>query len=108
MTTSNNGRCKKHWQDIGYIIAKVEYFNSFTKRSHDMFGIFDFVAVGCGEVVFIQVTSRSNMSARVRKIEDDENAATVAACRDANVRIIVEGYGKMANGKIERREVDLS
>ena len=105
---SPTSRSKKYWQDAGYKVDIVEYWNNFTRRRHDMYGLFDMVAIGNGEVVFIQVTSRTNVSARVRKIAEDKYADIIAACREAGVRLIVEGWGKMASGKYERREVDVS
>ncbi len=108
MSTSPTQRTLKKWRDAGYQCAVVEYWNSFTKRRKDMFGLFDIVAVGNAEVVFIQTTSRDNIAARIWKVEDPKNNELIAACREANVRLIVEGWKKMASGKWECREVDLS
>ena len=92
------------FRDMGYLIEKVEYFNSFTKRYKDLFGIFDYIAVGNGETVAIQVTSRSNMSSRIKKIQDSDN---LTKCRDANWRIIVIGWDKPAH-RWRSKTVDIS
>lgn len=57
-------------EDEGMLVANVEHFNAFSKRSHDLFGIFDLLAVAPGVVMFVQVTSKSNASAHRRKMTD--------------------------------------
>jgi carbonic anhydrase len=55
--------------------------------------------------MLVQVTSGSNVAARVRKITEHENLAKV---REANMRVVVHGWRKDAKGVIHFREVDLS
>ena len=55
-------------RDLGYRVEVVEKWNAFTRTKKDLFGCIDLVAIGNGETLAIQVTSRSNMSARRAKI----------------------------------------
>tara|TARA_R110000796_G_scaffold13094_2_gene42784 strand:- start:2083 stop:2277 length:195 start_codon:yes stop_codon:yes gene_type:complete len=57
-----------------------------------------------GNTVGIQVTSYSNISARVKKMEDSD---AIPHLRDANWKIIVEGWHKKDN-KWVSRIVDIS
>ena len=67
----------------------------------DLFGFGDLLAIKRDEVLCVQTTSWSNVSARVRKITDSPLLPLV---RDAGVRIVVHGWH--ADGRL--REVDLS
>lgn len=67
---NHNQRTLKALQAHGYIAAVVEKYDSFSGRTHDLFGFLDVLAVGQGETLGIQVTSRSNMASRRRKIRE--------------------------------------
>ena len=54
------------------MVETVERWNSFARVKNDLFGIIDVLAVGAGRTIGVQVTSRSNMAARRRKILDSE------------------------------------
>ena len=86
------------------IVAVVEWWNSFTRRRHDLFGVWDIIAVGNGEVCLVQTTSYSNVSARIRKIEGNE---CLAPLRKAGVRLEVHGWRKV-NNRWQPRIVDIS
>jgi hypothetical protein len=76
--------------------------------THDLFGFGDILCVHKeeGDVVVVQTTSRSNISARVKKITDSELLPIV---RNAGFYITVHGWGYMARSKtFECKEVDLS
>jgi hypothetical protein len=50
-------------------VEKVEYWNSFAKKRHDLFGFGDILVGGPDAgFVIVQVTTRKQMSARRRKI----------------------------------------
>ena len=89
----------------GYLVAIVEHWNQYAKIRQDLYGFIDLLAIRRGEVLGVQATSRSNVSSRVAKITDHPN---VAAVREADIRIEVHGWGKMANGRWECRVVDVS
>jgi hypothetical protein len=68
----------------------VERWNAFAKVRQDLFGFCDIVALG-GRIVAIQVTSGSNVAARIEKIYD------TPAARDwlkAGGQIEVHGWRK--------------
>ena len=98
-------RTLKEMRDRGYTCEVTERWNAFAKIRQDLFGLIDVLCLGNGEVIGVQATSRSNVSARVKKIAEHEN---VAALRKAGIRILVMGWGKMANGRWECKEVDCS
>lgn len=75
----------------GYVCWVVEYYNSFTRKRVDMFGAWDIIALRKDEVLFVQTTSSSNVSARVRKIADNEYTPAI---REAGVRMEVHGWAK--------------
>jgi hypothetical protein len=57
-------------REQGYIVATVEHYNAFTKRKHDLFGCIDLLAIGNGETVAVQVTSKGlsqNVGTRSRR-----------------------------------------
>jgi hypothetical protein len=93
-------------RERGYKVEITERWNAFAKRRVDLFGFIDLLCIRPGEVVGIQTTSYSNVSARVNKIAEHENVAHV---REAGIRIIVHGWKKgKKRGTWECREVDCS
>lgn len=65
-------RSKVLLAERGYQVALVEHYNSFTKRKHDLYGCIDLLAIGHGETIAVQVTSKANLSTRRHKIEEAE------------------------------------
>lgn len=105
MAASPTQRSLAYLKAEGYTVAIVEHWNSFTRRRHDLFGMFDLLAVRAGETLAVQTTSGSNVSARVRKISDSE---LIGAVRDAGWVVHVHGWRKGANGRYSLRVEDLS
>jgi hypothetical protein len=104
--TSINVKTRDLLKERGFTaVHKVESFNSFTKRYSDLFGIWDFLAVGNGETIAVQVTSKSNVSSRIKKIEDSEH---IAACREAGWQLEVHGWFKNKSKRWECKVVDIS
>ena len=95
----------------GYACWIVEHWNSYTRRREDLFNAWDILAVGNGETLAVQTTSASNVSARVRKIADNEYTAEL---RKSGWRLEIHGWRKRKvkrGGKAERwvcRVVDVS
>lgn len=87
-------RATKWLESQGYTVDVVERINrpgSLTWRN-DLFGAFDLLGVNAdGDVIAVQVTSRSNVSARVKKLADLE---TLDRLRTAGWTLLVMGYGK--------------
>lgn len=105
MSTSPTQLTLRKWRDAGYMAQVVEHWIPQARRRRDLFGFVDVVAVGFGETVGIQCTSYSNVSSRVKKIED--MPTTVAELREANWRLIVEGWRKPKHRWV-CREVEVS
>ena len=99
-------RSLKLMGERGYTCFICEHWNHFTKHRVDLFGFADLICLGWDEVIVVQTTSYSNVSARIKKITDHEN---VGAVRKAGIGILVHGWHvPKGKRKSEVREVDLS
>ena len=100
-------RTLKELRKRGYPLVQVtERWNSFAQIRQDLFGFVDVLAVSPEhDTVAVQVTSSSNVSARVAKITD---SPALAVLRLAGWKILVHGWRKAANGRYVLREIDLS
>ena len=105
MAVSPTQRSLKHLREAGYHVEIVEHYNFFTKRRHDLFGFADLLAIRDDEILLVQVTSGSNVSARVRKIAESEHIDKV---RKAGFTVCVHGWRKNAAKEYVLRVVDLS
>jgi hypothetical protein len=90
-------------RERGYQVATVEHYNAFTKRKHDLFGCIDLLAIGNGETVAVQVTSKSNLAARRHKVEEAEAYPEMLRSK---WRVILHGWFKEAN-RWQLKEVEL-
>jgi hypothetical protein len=112
---------RKKWRAEGYYIEAGEHVfrggGRVTRR--DTFGFADLICVKPGSLVFLQVTSWSNVSARVNKIACErhgkgqwsmpmaEIAKNLMSC--CGVRIVVEGWRKNPKTfRWESREVEIT
>ena len=91
------------FESRGYKCEVVESYNSFTKRKKDMFGILDMVAIGNEETLVIQMTSKSNMSSRIKKIQESDYFVELLRSK---WRIIVIGWFKKPNGRYDFKEFE--
>ena len=98
-------RSKKYLEDLGYLVGAVEQVIPHTFIRRDLFGLFDLVAIKDGTTIAVQVTSASNIMARVHKIEESENLPTV---RKANWGLFVHGWKQNKEGKWTLKEIDIS
>lgn len=105
-------RSLKLLRDEGWVCGVVECYNSFTKRRHDYLGVIDIICVPGPEQDFItpkdhalavQTTSYSNVSSRVRKIQESEAYPAMLA---AQWKIEVHGWHKR-KGRWQVRRVYL-
>lgn len=96
-------RTTKMMRDQGYMVATVEYYNAYTRRKNDLFGCIDLLAIGNGETIAIQVTSKSNMSARIKKIEASEALPEMLRSK---WRILVHGWWRGTNGRYQLKEFE--
>lgn len=104
LATSPTQLSLKKLRDEGYLVAITEKWNHFCKIRQDMWGFCDLLAIKENEVLAVQTTSASNMSARANKIADSENVGMV---RKAGIKIHIHGWTK--NGrKWECKVMDVS
>lgn len=89
----------------GWTAAITERWNPHARIRQDLFGFVDVLAVRGPETLAVQTTSGSNVSARVRKIEEND---CLPAIRDAGWAIEVHGWRKDKKGRWQCRRVNLS
>jgi len=103
MATSLSPRSVALLRERGYQVATVEHYNAFTRRKHDLFGCIDLLAIGHGETVAVQVTSKGHLSDRRHKIEE---AAAYPEMLRSGWRIILHGWYKEKN-RWQLKELEL-
>ena len=97
------GRSTALLRERGYIVATVEHYNAFTKRKHDLFGCIDLLAIGNGETVAVQVTSKGHLSERRHKVEEAEAYPEMLR---SGWKVVLHGWYKEAN-RWQLKEVEL-
>ena len=97
-------RSKEHLENLGWIVGVVEQTIPHTFIKRDLFGMFDLLAVKDEQTMGIQVTSISNITARVKKITEEPRLAVV---RKAGWIVMVHGWKQKEDEHI-LREIDLS
>lgn len=98
-------RSKAFLEGRGYLVAITEKWNPHARVRQDLYGFIDLLAVKDGEILGVQTTSRSNMSARARKIAEHENAPMV---RKSGMRLEVHGWAKDTKGRWNVKVQDVS
>ncbi len=88
----------------GWLAEVVERWVPGANIRKDLWGFVDVLCIRDGEVLAIQSTSDSNVSARVKKIAEHPNIAEV---RKLNWTLVVHGWRKQGN-RWTCREVDVS
>lgn len=92
----------------GYRPAVVERWNPHTNIRQDLFGCIDVLAIGNGETIAVQCTSKQNMRSRINKIQDSD---ALFDMRDAGWRVLVHGWHqpkKKPGTRWACQEVDIS
>lgn len=98
----------KYLKGLGYAVGIVEHWNSWAKIRQDLFGFIDLIAVSpSGVVLYAQVTSASNMSARIKKIKSITNGVpqALANLNGPTTRLLVMGYKKRNKAKNKPAEI---
>ena len=106
MAISPTQRTLKRMKESGdyKLVQVVERSNSFARIIQDLWN-FDILGISItGETHAIQVTSYSNMNARIKKITDSEYTPHL---RDADWVLLVEGWKKV-DGRWKSFIADLS
>jgi hypothetical protein len=104
MATSPTQLSLKKLRDEGWLAETVERWVPGANIRKDLWGFVDILAIRDDEILAVQATSYSNVSARVNKITDHEN---LPAVRLANIQIQVWGWRKVDN-RWTARIVDIS
>lgn len=96
----HNERTKAYLKEQGYWAYRADYYDHLNGIHHDLFGIYDYLALKAGETVGVQVTSKSGMSARRTKIKESKayTAATLAGWKT-----LLIGWHKNASGRWEAK-----
>lgn len=87
------------------LVQKVEVWNAFARKKNDLFQCWDVLAIKDEETIAVQVTSRSNVSARLRKIAEADSTPHL---RRAGWTLLVWGWDKDSEGKWRVKEVNVS
>ena len=105
--TSPTQRSLKYLRGLGYTAQVVEKFNPFSKTRVDLFGCIDIVAIHSLQigVLGVQVTSRANISARVKKCKKEPK---MKIWLSAGNMLGVHGWGLVGKkGKRKKYEVKI-
>lgn len=106
MTLTPTQLSLRHLRDAGWpLVEVVERWNPHARIRQDLFGILDVIAVGPEGTLGVQTTSASNVSSRLRKIEDHDSLAPL---REAGWALHVHGWQKKNNRWVLQREIDIS
>tara|TARA_Y100000593_G_scaffold17703_1_gene35379 strand:- start:1658 stop:1972 length:315 start_codon:yes stop_codon:yes gene_type:complete len=90
----------------GWIPEVTERYIPGANIRKDLYGWIDVLGIKeSGEVLAVQCTSKSNMSSRIRKIEDSDTLPIVRKC---GWKIEVWGWFKSKAGKWEVKIEDIS
>lgn len=99
------------------LVAVTEHWNPWAGIRQDLFGIIDVLAIKDDTVIAVQCCASSGVSSRVKKIADAEfkNPETGETCltlaallKVPCIKVYVHGWSKLANGRWQLREVELS
>jgi hypothetical protein len=91
-----------HYKSLGYWVYRVDYFDHRTSRQHDFLGFADMMALGKNEQILIQLTSRSNMGERKKKILA---LPSHKHWLESGGQIHVIGWEKLANGRLQETTI---
>ena len=105
MSPTPTARSLERLRAFGWTVGVVEQRIPHTNITRDLFGFIDLLAIRGTETMAVQVTSGSNVAARVHKIAESEH---VGAVRTAGWSICVHGWRKNAKGEWTLRVVDVS
>ncbi len=106
MSGSPTQRTLAHLRKTGAcLVSVVERWNPHAGIRQDLFGCIDVLAILNGRTVAVQATSRSNISARVKKIKANPALPVMAS---AGWQVVVHGWSKSKAGRWELKEVQLT
>lgn len=85
---------KRELEKQGYLVEITERWNAFARKRKDLFDFIDLLAIKDGEILGVQTTSASNISARLKKITEHPNFSPVRA---SGIKVVVHGWKKEKN-----------
>lgn len=91
-------------REQGYTAEVVERWNAFAKVRHDLFGFIDIIAVGNGQTIAVQTTSKSNMNARLKKIAESPSLPEILR---SNWKVVIHGWAKDKNNKWQVKVLEI-
>ena len=102
----HNERTERFYRDQGYTrVLRVDWFDTRTMRSHDFLGFADMIALKEGNPpMLIQLTSKANLSTRVKKCRENANAS---AWLSSGSLIECIGWELQSNGRYTQTVVRL-
>ena len=92
-------------REDGWFPWITEHWNSYARIRQDLWGFVDIIALKPGQILGVQTTTASNMSARVNKIADHDNVGKV---RESGVIIHVHAWYQDDKKKWHCKVKDLS
>ena len=96
MATPTTKKSLEKLRKEGYTCAITETWNAFAHKRQDLFGFIDILAIKPGEILGVQTTSKTNISAHIDKIIKHKNFIAV---KESGIKIILHGWHKGKNGK---------
>lgn len=104
--TSPTQRSLKTLKDQGWTTQVVEHWNPYSRTRTDLWGIVDILAMNGQQIVGIQTTSGSNVSARIKKIREEPRAMTWI---ESGGRLFVHGWRKLLRSNTwECRQIEIT
>jgi hypothetical protein len=91
-------RSLEYMRNLGYVCEVVERWNAHTKTRKDLLGFGDVIAIGNGNIILVQVTSGTNVAARITKIRE-QCSESAKAWLDAGGQIEIHGWRQVATCK---------
>jgi len=90
--TSPTKKSLDKFRKNGYLVEITEHWIPQAGVRKDLWGFCDLLAIKGKEIIAIQVTSLSNVNARVDKILKHKNYLPV---KKSGIKILVQGFGKV-------------
>ncbi len=81
---------RKSWP----LVEVTERWCHFSRRRKDLFGFCDIIAIHHDDMLAIQTTSGSNVSARMEKIKFNPNVVHWLYTSAKNRRLVIQGWAK--------------
>lgn len=93
-------RSLKNLRERGYEVAIVEHYHHYSRKTVDLFGFADILAVKDGKTLAVQTTTTGNLPARLKKMEEN---TVLPVCKCAGWKI--EAHGWALRGPAGKRKV---